>query len=70
MLFSQTVEIKIRIRIPDLLQKSLITPLLKKPKLYKTELSNYKPISHQPLIATILEKIVYKQLISTYIIFI
>ena len=31
--------------IPDLLKLSLITPLIKKPKLDKTELSNYRPIS-------------------------
>ena len=31
--------------IPDLIKLSLITPLLKKPKLDKTELSNYSPIS-------------------------
>ena len=49
--------------IPDLLKLSLITPLLKKPKLDKTELSNYKPISQIPLLAKILEKIVYEQLI-------
>ena len=50
--------------IPDLQKLSLITPLLKKPKLDKTELSNYRPISQIPLIAKIIEKIVYKQLIS------
>ena len=50
--------------IPDLLKLSLITSLLKKPKLDKTELSNYRPISQLPLLAKILEKIVYKQLIS------
>ena len=49
--------------IPDLLKLSLITPLLKKPKLDKTELSNYRPISQIPLLAKILEKI-YKQFIS------
>ena len=49
--------------IPDLLKLSLITPLLKKPKLDKTELSNYRPISQLPLLSKILEKIVYKQLI-------
>ena len=32
--------------IPDLLKLSLITPLLKKPKLDKTELSDYRPISN------------------------
>ena len=50
--------------IPDLLKLSLITPLLKKLKLDKTELSNYWHISQLPLLAKILEKIVYKQLIS------
>ena len=50
--------------IPDLLKLSLITPLLKKLKLDKTELYNYKPISQIPLLVKILEKIVYKQLIS------
>ena len=49
--------------IPDLLKLSLITPLLKKPKLDKSDLSNYRPISHIPILAKILEKIVYKQLI-------
>ena len=50
--------------IPDLLKLSLITPLLKKPKLDKTKLSNYRPISQIPLLAKILEKVVYKQLIK------
>ena len=50
--------------IPDLIKLSLITPLLKKPKLDKTELSNYRLISQLPLPAKILEMIVYKQLIS------
>ena len=50
--------------IPDLQKLSLITPLLNKPKLDKTEFSNYRPISQIPLLAKILEKIVYKQLIS------
>ena len=50
--------------IPYLLKLSLITPLLKKPKLDKTELSNYRPISQLHLLAKILEKIVHKQLIS------
>ena len=49
--------------IPGLLKLSLIIPLLNKPKLDKTELSNYRPISQLPLLAKILEKIVYKQLI-------
>ena len=39
--------------IPDLLKVSLITPLLKKPKLDKTELSKYKPISQLSLLAKI-----------------
>ena len=52
--------------IPDLLKLSLITPLLKKPKLNKTELSNYRPISQIPLPAKILEKVVYKQIISYF----
>ena len=50
--------------IPDLLKLSFITPLLKKPKLGKTELLNYRHISQIPLLAKILENIVYKQLIS------
>ena len=50
--------------IPDLLKLSLIASLLKKPKLDKTELSNYRHISQIPLLTKILEKIVYKQLIS------
>ena len=44
--------------IPDLLILSLITPLLKNPKLDKTELSNYRPISQIPLLVIILENIV------------
>ena len=43
--------------IPDLLKLSLITPLLKKPKLDKSDLSNYRTISQLPLQAKILEKI-------------
>ena len=49
--------------IPYLLKLSLITPLIKKPKLDKTELSNYRHISHLALLSKILEKIVHKQLI-------
>ena len=52
--------------IPDLLKLSLITPLLKKPKLNKTELSKYRPISQIPFLAKILEKVVYKQIISYF----
>ena len=54
------------VTIHDLLKLSLITPLLKKRKLDKTELSNYRPISQIPLLAKILENIVYKQLISYF----
>ena len=39
--------------IPDLPKLSTITPLLKKPKLGKTELSSYKPISQLSLLAQI-----------------
>ena len=49
--------------IPNLLKLSIITSLLKKPKLDKSDLSNYRHISQIPLLAKILEKIVYKQLI-------
>ena len=52
------------VTIPDLLKHSLNTPLLKKPKLDQTDLYNCRPISQLFLLDKILEKIVYKRLIS------
>ena len=43
----------------SLLKYSLINPILKKPKLDQTELSNYRPISQLPLLTKILENLIY-----------
>ena len=45
-------------------QKSVISPLLKKPTLDKEELSNYRPISNLSLISKIIERVVKSRLMD------
>lgn len=47
---------------PDSLKRAVVRPLLKKPNLDSSELSNYRPISNLPFLGKILEKVVFKQL--------
>ena len=48
---------------PSDLKHSIISPLIKKPKLDCNTLSNYRPISHLTTLTKLLEKVIYKQLI-------
>ncbi|CAM4579724.1 unnamed protein product [Leuciscus chuanchicus] len=48
--------------VPTSLKTALIKPLLKKPTLDPTPLSNYRPISNLPFISKLLEKVVSTQL--------
>lgn len=48
--------------IPDELKHTIITPILKKPKLDPTDLLNFRPIAQLPLLSKITEKIVLRQL--------
>ena len=49
--------------IPSDLKHSIISPLIKKPKLDCNTLSNYRPISQLTILTKLLEKVIYKQLI-------
>ena len=49
--------------IPSDLKHSIISPLIKKPKLDCNTLSNYRPISQLTTLTKLLEKVIYKQLI-------
>ena len=49
--------------IPSDLKHSIISPLIKKPKLDCNTLSNYIPISQLTTLTKLLEKVIYKQLI-------
>ena len=50
--------------IPYIFKQAIITPILKKPSLDPDSLLNYRPISQIPLVSTILEIVVSRQLIS------
>ena len=50
--------------IPPELTHAIITPILKNASLDDSILSNYRPLSQLPLLSKILEKVIYKQLIS------
>ena len=51
-------------RVPTYFKQAVVQPLLKKPNLDATVLSNYRPISKLPFISKILEKIVASQLLT------
>jgi len=42
--------------LPDCLKHATVTPLLKKPNLDTSDLSNFRPISDLPFILKIMEK--------------
>ena len=50
--------------IPHVLTHAIITPIFKNVSLDNSILSNYRPLSQLPLLSKILEKVIYKQLIS------
>jgi len=50
--------------LPDCLKHATVTPLLKKPNLDTSDLSNFRPISDLPFILKIMEKVVLNQLHS------
>uniref|UniRef100_A0AAY4DRN7 Reverse transcriptase domain-containing protein n=1 Tax=Denticeps clupeoides TaxID=299321 RepID=A0AAY4DRN7_9TELE len=52
--------------VPSSFKVAVIRPLIKKPDLDRSQLSNYRPISNLPFISKILEKVVAQQL-STYL---
>uniref|UniRef100_A0AAR2M1F7 Reverse transcriptase domain-containing protein n=1 Tax=Pygocentrus nattereri TaxID=42514 RepID=A0AAR2M1F7_PYGNA len=47
---------------PTALKTTAVTPILKKPELNPTSLSNYRPISHLPFLAKVMERLVASQL--------
>ncbi|MCJ8729682.1 hypothetical protein PDJAM_G00109140, partial [Pangasius djambal] len=50
--------------VPKSLKLAVIKPLVKKPDLDPSNLTNYRPISNLPFLSKILEKVVAQQLIS------
>ncbi len=50
--------------VPALCKNAMVRPILKRPNLDTTDLSNFRPISNLPFIAKILEKTVSLQLQS------
>ncbi len=50
--------------VPKPFKLAVIKPLIKKPQLDPSELSNYRPISNLPFMSKILEKVVSAQLCS------
>ena len=50
--------------VPSIFKQAIITPILKKPSLDPESLLNYHSISQVPLVSTILERVVSRQLIS------
>ncbi|XP_037548511.1 uncharacterized protein LOC119425058 [Nematolebias whitei] len=51
-------------QVPASFKHAVVTPLIKKPSLDPTVMSNFRPISKLPFMSKILEKIVYNQLTS------
>src|SRR5208282_5763119 len=50
--------------LPTSQKHAIVTPLLKKPSLDKSELKNYRPVSNLTFISKIVERIVIKQLVN------
>jgi len=50
--------------VPTALKHAIVRPLLKKPSLDPTILSNFRPISHLPFLSKLMEKLVFSQLQS------
>ena len=48
--------------VPHILKEAYITPIIKKPHLDKTDITNYRPISNLPVISKLLERAVSAQL--------
>ena len=48
--------------VPVTLKEAVVRPLLKKPKLSREELKNYRPVSNLPYISKLLEKVVASRL--------
>ncbi len=47
---------------PSILKQAFVQPVLKKPSLDPTDLTNYRPVSHLPFLSKNLENIVFSQL--------
>ena len=64
-LFKDIIDTSLLIgNIPQQLKHSIISPFIKNSKLSPDDLSNYRPISQLPLLAKLLEKAIYVQLLS------
>ena len=50
--------------VPKALKEAYITPQLKKPTLDSNYINNYRPISNLSVLSELLEKAVFKQLVS------
>ena len=48
--------------VPDIIKEAYITPIIKKPQLDKTDITNYRPISNFSVIWKLLESAVCAQL--------
>jgi hypothetical protein len=53
-------------KFPHEWKAALVTPLLKKPSLDSTQLSNFRPVSNLPFLSKVVERVVAKQL-TTYL---
>ena len=58
-IFNQSLESG---EVPKSMKNALITPLLKKPKLDSTDISNYRPVSNLSFLSKVLERVVDAQL--------
>ena len=50
--------------VPDIFKRAIVTPLLKKPGLDKTDLKNFRPVSNLNFLSKILEKVVLVQVLK------
>jgi hypothetical protein len=50
--------------VPESFKMAQVTPLIKKPSLDPSQLSNYRPVSNLPFLSKVLEKVVSAQLVA------
>lgn len=52
--------------VPSCLKHAVVSPVLKKPSLAATELTNFRPISKLPFLSKMIEKVVFSQIVSFF----